>query len=122
MISFARPDSVQCTSMSTRHTHPAQRTIHHRHHGWDHSLAPAVRIAPAETLEFDVARLDFSKINPVNGPVFIEDAQPGDILKVTLLSFAHSGWGWTANIPGFGLLADEFKEAALHAWRYDART
>jgi acetamidase/formamidase len=39
---------------------------------------------------------------------------------VTLLDFAPSGWGWTANIPGFGLLADQFKEAALHIWKYDA--
>jgi len=43
-------------------------------------------------------------------------------LKVTLLEFVPSGWGWTANIPGFGLLADEFPEAALHIWRYDAQT
>jgi acetamidase/formamidase len=116
-----------------------RHTIHHQHHGWDHSIAPAVRIAPGEALEFevadasggqlrqtssvaDVARMDFGKINPVTGPVYIDGAQPGDILKVSLLSFAPSGWGWTANIPGFGLLADEFKEPALHIWRYDANT
>jgi acetamidase/formamidase len=40
-------------------------------------------------------------------------------VKVTLLSFTPSGWGWTANIPGFGLLADQFPEPAIHAWRYD---
>jgi acetamidase/formamidase len=111
-------------------------TIHHRHQGWDHSIAPAVRIAPGESLEFevadasggqlsarsaveDVSKMDFGKINPVTGPVFIDGAAPGDILKVTLLSFTPSGWGWTANIPGFGLLADEFKEPALHTWKYD---
>ncbi len=27
--------------------------------------------------------------------------------------FKPSGFGWTANIPGFGLLADQFKEPAL---------
>src|SRR5277367_6798253 len=115
------------------------RTIHQSHLGWDNSLGPAARIAPGEILEFDVldaaggqlspastvadvARIDFAKINPVAGPVFIEGAQPGDVLKVTLLSFVPSGWGWTANIPGFGLLADEFKEPALHLWRYDPGT
>jgi acetamidase/formamidase len=120
--------------------HPAHRhTIHHRHLGWDNSLAPVARIAPGESLEFEVAdasggqlresssvadvtRMDFGKINPVTGPVFIDGAEPGDILKVILLSFAPSGWGWTANIPGFGLLADEFPESALHLWRYDANT
>jgi acetamidase/formamidase len=116
-----------------------RHTIHQYHHGWDRSLAAAVRIVPGEALEFgvidasggqlgptstidDVARLDFAKINPVTGPVFIEGAEPGDILKVTLLSFAPSGWGWTANIPGFGLLADDFKEPALHLWQYDRNT
>jgi acetamidase/formamidase len=115
-----------------------RHTIHQRHLGWDHSFAPVVRIAPGESLEFDiadasggqltadsnvahVAQMDFGKINPVTGPVYIDGAAPGDILKVTLLSFVPSGWGWTANIPGFGLLADEFKEPALHIWRYDAR-
>ena len=70
----------------------------------------------------DIGRLDFSKVNPLAGPVFVEGAEPGDVLKVTLLSFAPSGWGWTANIPGFGLLADEFREPALHVWRYDPGT
>jgi acetamidase/formamidase len=116
-----------------------RHTIHHRHHGWDNSLAPVARVVPGASLEFDVAdasggqlrlsstvddvrRMDFGKINPVNGPVFIEGAEPGDVLKVTLLSFAPSGWGWTANIPGFGLLSDEFKEAALHLWKYDPQS
>src|ERR1700677_761249 len=116
-----------------------RHTIHRHHFGWDNSLPAAVRITPGESLEFevvdssagqlsplstveDVRRLDFSKVNPVTGPVFIEGARPGDVLKVTLLSFKPSGWGWTANIPGFGLLADEFKEPALHVWKYDAAT
>jgi len=113
-----------------------RHTIHRQHHGWDVGFTPAVHIAPGDSLEFevadasggqlkststvdDVARLDFARINPVTGPVFIDGAEPGDVLKVTLLSFAPSGWGWTANIPGFGLLADEFKDAALHLWQYE---
>jgi acetamidase/formamidase len=117
-------------AMANRHT------IHQTHLGWDRSFPPVARIAPGDSLEFDVAdasggqlsesstaadvgRLDFSKVNPVAGPVFVAGAEPGDVLKITLLSFVPSGWGWTANIPGFGLLADEFKEPALHLWRYD---
>jgi acetamidase/formamidase len=79
------------------------------------------QLTPTSTVE-DVTRMDFGKINPVNGPVFIDGAEPGDILKVSLLSFTPSGWGWTANIPGFGLLADDFKEAALNIWTYDPLT
>ncbi len=113
-------------------------TVHSRHHhfGWDNANRPVLTVAPGEEVEFetvdssggqlspastvaDVVALDFAKVNPVTGPVFIDGAEPGDAIKVTLLSFAPSGWGWTAIIPGFGLLADQFAEAALHIWKYD---
>ncbi|RWP86971.1 MAG: acetamidase [Mesorhizobium sp.] len=114
-------------------------TIHGRQHhfGWDNSFAPAERVAPGSIIEFqcldssggqlqadstvaDVARLDFATVNPVTGPIFVEGAEPGDALKVTIDIFKPSGFGWTANIPGFGLLADDFKEPALNIWKYDA--
>jgi amidase len=121
-------------------------TIHGRqsHFGWDNSLVPAERVAPGATVLFhchdssagqlgpsstlpDVVNLDFGKINPVSGPVFVEGAEPGDALKVTLLEFGPqrrdgTAWGWTANIPGFGLLADQFADPALIVWTYDAET
>lgn len=116
---------------------PAHTIHQHQHHlGWNNANPPIMTIAPGETVEFevfdasgdqlsatstvaDVANLDFSQINPVTGPVFIDGAEPGDSLKVTLESFAPSGWGWTANIPGFGLLADQFVEPAIINWTYD---
>ena len=105
--------------MSSNYTHaPGQghgHTIHRHchHHGWDNSNAPVLTIAPGETVEFetvdssggqlgpgsvldDLLRLDFGKVNPVTGPVHIDGAEPGDALKVTLVSFKPSGWGWTA--------------------------
>jgi acetamidase/formamidase len=121
------------------HKHICNHTIHDHqcHFGWNRDNPPAVRLAPGETVEFhpvdssggqlnaksdlaDLARLDFAKVNPVAGPVYVEGAEPGDAIKVTLLDFVPSGWGWTANIPGFGLLADQFKDPALHIWKYDA--
>ncbi len=112
---------------------------HQHHHGWDNAIPPVLRITPGTSVEFDVheasggqlspqstladlAKVEFARINPVTGPVFIDGAEPGDVLKVTLLSFRPSGWGWTANIPGFGLLADDFPQAALHLWSYDPGT
>ena len=114
-------------------------TIHKDHHhlGWNREFPPKLTVAPGDTVEFetleasggqlsakatleDLARLDFGKVNPVTGPVQMDGAEPGDALKVTILSFGPSGWGWTANIPGFGLLADQFKDPALHIWKYDA--
>ncbi len=121
-------------------------TIHgaQHHFGWDNSFAPAERVEPGAMIRFqchdssagqlgpsstlaDVVALDFGKINPVSGPIWVEGAEPGDALKVTLDSFAPQvqdgkGWGWTANIPGFGLLADQFTDPALHIWSYDPGT
>jgi acetamidase/formamidase len=115
------------------------RTIHalQHHFGWDNSLAAVLRAAPGDWLEFDcrdssngyftrdsvaadVSAMPFDHINPVSGPVYVEGAQPGDVLQVTIDSFKPSGFGWTANIPGFGLLADQFTEPALQLWHYDS--
>ena len=113
-------------------------TIHRaKHHfGWDNSFKPEIIAKPGETIHFEcqdssggqlgadatvasIAALDFGKINPVTGPVYVEGAKPGDALKVTLRKFIPSGLGWTANIPGFGLLADQFPAPHLHHWHYD---
>lgn len=121
-------------------------TIHgaQHHFGWDNSIAPVQHAEPGSTILFhchdssagqlgpnstvdDVAALDFSKINPVSGPIYVAGAQPGDVLKVTIDSFVPqvrdgAGFGWTANIPGFGLLADQFTDPALHIWKFDPAT
>lgn len=116
----------------------ASHTIHaHDHHfGWDNTFPPKLTVAPGTSIAFetvdasggqlspdstvaDVPGLDFGMVNPVTGPVYVDGAEPGDALKVTILGYEPSGWGWTANIPGFGLLADQFPEPALHIWRYE---
>lgn len=47
----------------------------------------------------------------VNGPVFINGAEPGDTLKVDILDLQTADWGWTCVLPGMGVFQDEFKEA-----------
>lgn len=121
-------------------------TIHgaHFHYGWDNGIPPVERVAPGATILFncrdssggqlgpdstlaDVARLDLDRVNPVSGPINVSGAEPGDALKITIESFTPqpqrgAGFGWTANIPGFGLLADQFPDPALHIWRFDHDT
>jgi len=106
---------------------------HSRHHAWDRGLAPALEVEPGATVEFgisdasggqlsrasraaDVTALDFARVNPVTGPVFVRGAMPGDTLEVEVLKFAMSGWGWTAIIPGFGLLSEHFPAPWLKHW------
>jgi acetamidase/formamidase len=104
---------------------------------WDNSLEPALEIEPGEAVQLhvrdasdeqitrdsgaeDVAKLDFAHVNPVSGPVFVKGAGQGDVLEVELLEFVAGDWGWTAIIPGFGLLADEFTDPWLRISKVDA--
>jgi acetamidase/formamidase len=105
-------------------------TLHEVHTVWDNSIAPIAEVESGATVEFEVtdasggqldrdsgvdavAALDFTRVNPVTGPVFVKGAQPGDVLEAEILSLRPRDWGWTAIIPGFGLLADEFPEPWL---------
>ena len=67
----------------------------------------------------DVANVDFDPIHPLTGPVFVEGAEPGDVLKVTLHDIEILEWGWTGVFPGFGFLADEFTEPYLKTFRFE---
>ena len=122
--------------MTDRHSNHTIHSVSH-HFGWDNSNKPIQRVRSGTIIEIetldssgeqlninstieDVKNLDFSKVNPVTGPIFIENAKEGDVLEVEFLDFITSGWGWTAIIPGFGLLADEFSEPDINLWKYDS--
>lgn len=100
------------------------------HHAWDNILPPVPEIEPGQRVELDllnssggqlgpestvaeVAALDFARVNPVTGPIAVRGAQPGDAVTVRVVELVVDNWGWTACIPGFGLLADEFTDAHL---------
>jgi acetamidase/formamidase len=121
-----------------KHIHGKAHTIHrnHQHMSWDNARPPAITIAPGDTVDFRdidamcgqitaestaevMTRIEFAKVNPIAGPVYVDGAEPGDTLKVTLLGFDPSGWAWTGVVPGFGLLAEDFTMPALHIWSYD---
>ena len=57
-----------------------------------------------------LASLDWDRVYPLAGPVAIAGAEPGDVLAVEVLDIHTQGWGWTAVIPGFGLLPEDFPE------------
>jgi acetamidase/formamidase len=101
---------------------------------WDAAIPPVLRVASGSVVSFDVLDAscgqltaesavadivtpDFSRVDQVGGPVFVEGAEPGDSLEIELLEFVPADWGWTASIPGFGLLADEFPDPALRITR-----
>ena len=106
---------------------------------WDNSIAPVLEVESGAEVELHVrdagdeqigpdsgvdavVALDFSHVNPVSGPVAVKGARPGDVLAVEILELRSRDWGWTAIIPGFGLLADEFPDPWLRISRVDEGT
>ncbi|KZO96077.1 Formamidase [Calocera viscosa TUFC12733] len=113
-------------------------TIHQHqcHLKWDNSITPVATVTSGSVVNFDcldasngqitpsstvesVTAMDFSQVDQVNGPIFVETAEPGDVLEVEFLELETADWGWTANIPGFGVLADVFEAPALKIWKIE---
>ena len=100
------------------------------HYAWDRDLAPALTLDGSGTVELDLldsgagqfdassthaslASLDLGRVNPVTGPILVRGAEPGDALLVRVRELSTASWGWSANIPGFGLLAEDFPDPVL---------
>ena len=67
----------------------------------------------------DVLNLDFEPIHPLTGPIAVEGAEPGDVLKVTLHEIEVGDYGWVAVAPGFGFLADEFPDPYIKTFTFE---
>ncbi|MBR7833784.1 acetamidase/formamidase family protein [Actinospica durhamensis] len=108
------------------------------HYAWDNELAPALELDGSGTVELDLldsaagqfgptstadslGALDFARVNPVTGPILVRGAEPGDALLVRVRELSTGPWGWSANIPGFGLLAEDFPDAAFVHSRIDEK-
>ncbi len=65
----------------------------------------------------DMAALDLNLVHPMTGPVYIEGAERGDVLAVTLVDIEPDEFGYTLIIPGFGFLRDKFAEPYFVGWR-----
>jgi acetamidase/formamidase len=95
-----------------------------RHLKWSQSLTPALTVPSGSEVTFDLLDgghnqirpdneatalrdFDFQLADPAFGPVFVEGAEPGDVLRVDFLDLQPGAYGWTALLPGFGLLAND---------------
>ncbi|MDQ2997109.1 MAG: acetamidase/formamidase family protein, partial [Chloroflexota bacterium] len=95
------------------------------HYKWDNSFPPAIEIESGDTVHCDteevsdgqikpgmpasiLGNLDFDRLYPLAGPIYVKGAEPGDILEVEILRLQTLDWGWAGIIPGLGLLAQDF--------------
>jgi acetamidase/formamidase len=119
-------DDEEVRGMAKTHYFPEDQI----HYVWDNELAPALTVEPGDTVVYhtrevsdgqitpdstteDLAGLDWERLYPLAGPVAMAGAEPGDILAVEVLDIHTQGWGWSAVLPGFGLLPEDFPDAYL---------
>jgi acetamidase/formamidase len=103
------------------------------HFTWDTGNQPRLAVDPGDTVvvwtrdvsdnqigpDSDVsviAGLDWNRVYPLLGPIAVRGAEPGDTLAIEVLDIRTQGWGWTAILPGLGLLPDDFPDAYLRVF------
>jgi amidase len=62
---------------------------------------------PADT----IGEIDFERVNPATGPIYVEGAEPGDTLVVEILKIDLGHQGVMVTVPGLGVLADEVESS-----------
>jgi acetamidase/formamidase len=109
------------------------------HSVWNRALEPRLRIAPGDQVQFECVdatggqvhpgttvdqfeQIDRTRIHALTGPVWIDGAEPGDVLEIDVLATQHRGWGWSSVIPGLGFLKERFNAPYLFHWHLDGDT
>jgi formamidase len=112
---------------------PLASEPHTGHNRWHPDIPPALRCRPGDEVVLDtrdtfdgafdagstgkdVEQADFGLVHPLTGPVFVEGVEPGDILVAEILEVIPQPFGFTAQVPGFGFLRQDFPDANLVRW------
>jgi formamidase len=106
------------------------------HNRWHPDIPPVLRVDPGDTVVMetrdaldgaitpattvaDLHRVDLNLVHPLTGPVFVNGAEPGDLLEVHIVDITPQPFGFTTIIPGFGFLRDYFPTPFLVKWTID---
>jgi acetamidase/formamidase len=109
------------------------------HSVWDRSLEPRLRVEPGDEVQIQCVdasgaqvypgmdvdtylTIDRTRIHALTGPIWIENAEPGDVLEVQVLATRHYGWGWSSVVQGLGFLKDRFREPYLFHWQLEGES
>jgi amidase len=97
-------------------------------------LEPVLEIEPGEKVQMEthdcfcgqmqseadtVDDLDWERVNPATGPVYVRGAQPGDILAVEIEDVQVADQGAMVAIPGEGALGDIITETETRIFRVE---
>ena len=103
------------------------------HNRWHPDIPPAVEAEPGEEVVLqtrsaldgevtptskaeDLHNVNLDLVHPLTGPVYVQGAEPGDLLEVNILNIEPARWGFTTIIANFGFLRDLFTEPFVVHW------
>jgi formamidase len=103
------------------------------HNRWHPDIPPIVRVDPgqvvgletrdaldgqvtANSTSADLLKATLGVVHPLTGPVYVNGAEPGDLLEVKIEEIEPQPFGFTAQMPGFGFLRDVFTEPYIVRW------
>ncbi len=81
------------------HAEPGEEVVMQTRNAFDMQINPSSQAA-------DLLNADLNLVHPLTGPVYVEGAEPGDLLEVNILNIEPANWGFTTILPGFGFLRD----------------
>ncbi len=67
----------------------------------------------------DFESVDMDRVHTLTGPIFVDDAEVGDVLAVELLELEPGDWAWTGMSPHFGFLGNENQETVFKTYKLD---
>jgi acetamidase/formamidase len=70
----------------------------------------------------DFESVDMDRVHTLTGPIYVDDAEVGDVLAVELLEFEPGDWAWTGMSPHFGFLGNENQETVFKTYKLDKQT
>jgi acetamidase/formamidase len=63
--------------------------------------------------------IDRTRIHALTGPIWIDGAEPGDVLEIEVLATRHCGWGWSSVVEGLGFLKERFSKPYFFSWELE---
>jgi amidase len=63
--------------------------------------------------DMELTDLDWNQINPATGPIFVEDAKPGDVLKVTIHTIEIDSQGVMLVGPNLGVMGQQIEKMSV---------
>ncbi|TCU77310.1 amidase [Tissierella praeacuta] len=60
-----------------------------------------------------LTEIDYDRLNPATGPIYVEGAEPGDLLQVKVISIDIAKKGVAAVVPNEGVLGDQVNKPII---------